>query len=114
MADLDDCADLACDGKQLIRFVERSRDRFFNEDVLAPLQRLLCNLEVRRRGNDDRDGIYVFEQRREVVIRLDAKLRRNSSGALGLLLKESHEICVIDVAQDPDVMKAEAAGANDS
>src|SRR6476620_8089923 len=82
--------------------------------MLATFERLLRHIEMQRSGNDDRDSVYFVEQSCEVAVRLDAELRRNLRGALSPLLDESNELRVTDIAKNPDVMKAQAAGAHNS
>src|SRR6476620_5414943 len=82
--------------------------------MLATFERLLSHLEMQGRWNDDRDSVYFVEQSCEVAVRLDPKLRGDLLGALSPLLEEANELCVIDIAKNPDVMKTQAAGAHNS
>jgi hypothetical protein len=80
--------------------------------VLARLECRHRNIVVRRSGDDDRDCVYVFQQRGFVGIPPDAELAGNLERALVSAFDEAGELNRLHVAKNPDVMIPETAGTD--
>src|SRR6266542_630167 len=112
MPDLNDTAVTSGDVEQLIRFVERRRDRFFDECVASLLQRAPGDVEMFRRWNDNADCVHGREKLVQARHRGDPKLARDFSRAFVSHFDESNQLDSGHVAQNPQMVEAETSGTH--
>ena len=103
------------DREQRVGFLDRRRDRLFDQHVQPALERRRGDGVVRRRRHDDAHRVDGVEQRVERRERLDAELRAHRARRARRSTRESRSSSRAGhVAQNARVMKAERSGADHS
>ena len=87
---------------QLLGLLRRRRERLFDEDVLAVLERGLCELEVRpdRRDDGDRIDLGRMQNLREVGGQLHSRVETMSAAeSLRVLVAHGNDLTVVDAIE---------------
>jgi hypothetical protein len=102
------------DSEQIVRLVDRRRDRLLDHHVNTTLECRLGDRVVADCGYDDRHGLDLIEQ---LIQRRDcrnAQFRADLTRAIRTYFVKADQSRAFHVTQQPNVMLAEASGADDA